>query len=184
MYDNVSDARRYLDYTIIRYKRSPVLVKGITSQKKSLVLHILNISTDKMSTVDINDPSLNFEPVPLGYGTDEKGHVFFCSRLPRRKWKQGLHEESLTVHPGLLGKVGFGSMAGLRALANTIKGKHKSFKEAVETGGIFHRLFRIPSPDDKLIEYKGTVIGRVKDGFIELLADYKYLENYVKEVAK
>lgn len=179
MYDNVRDAQKYLEHTIIRYKKAPVYVTRIS---EGVSLRIMDIKTGKESKVLITDPLLNFDPVPLGYGVDARGFPYFCFRTPRRRWKQGLHEESFSLHPTSLGYVDFGNMAGLRSIYDAIKGKHKKFKEAFKEGGVFHRYFCVKKDGETYLEYKGDVIGVFVGEELSLYENYSYLDKYVKEV--
>ena len=183
MYDNARDAIRYLENSIIRIKQTPVLVRSCWEDGRKVMLEIQYLRSGKRKIIDINDKSLNFKPVPLGYGVDERGVVFFAIRYPRRKWKQGLHRESLRFSPKLLGKVYLDNKGGRLALANTIQGRFKSFKDALLEGGVFHRHFRIHKKlVDTLLEYKGERIGAFHEGKLELLEEHTYLEKYIEEV--
>ena len=143
MYDNVQDAQRYLDHSIIRIRKTPILVRGCYEVDGEVLLSIRYLRSGKQRTIPIKDKSLNFKPVPLGYGVDSRGSTFFAYRQPRRKWKQGLHQESLSFQRNLIGKVRIDSRLDKVALANTIQGRFKSFEEALEEGGVFHRFFQV-----------------------------------------
>ena len=183
MYDNARDAQRYLDHSIIRIKNTPVMVIQCYEDGGEVILDVKYLRTGKRKEINIKDESLNFKPVPLGYGVTLAGGIYFVVRLPRRRWKQGLHQESLAFKDRLGVAIDLTTNQGQHSIANTIQGKFKSFKEALAEGGIFHRYFYIKKLQDReILEYKGDPIGSFREGRLELKEEYNYLEKYVEEV--
>jgi len=183
MYDNVEDARRYLDGSVIRYGKKPILVHGCYVNRKSVTLEVSYLRTEKRENIAINDPLLNFKPVPLGYGVDVRGDIHFHFRIPRRRWKQGLHPESVGVSGGAARRISFGSRGERLSLANTIQGRFKTFKQAFKEGGIFHRNFQIAMRNGgRFLEYRGERIGSFDGNTLELYDKYSYMDKYVEEV--
>jgi hypothetical protein len=149
---------------------------------RGIQLKAVDLISDKFLTFSIDSKFLDFEPVPLGYGVDVLGQPFYCYRNPIRRWKQGLHPENFT-HTPLDRAVGFGNTQMMKGILSAIKGKVKSYQEAFEDGGVFHRHFCIiPLGPERFLEYKGERIGTLnEDGFV-LSEAYAYLEKYVQEV--
>lgn len=182
MYDNPRDAERYLTDSIIRHKRIPILVQGVYPDGKKVMLVCRKMLDNKKIVVDTFDKDLDYSPVPLGYMVAPDGRVSYTFRVPRRKWKQGLHMESFGTTNGL-GKPILGDPEHNKSLAKTILGKFMSYAQALDNGGIFHRHFRIHIEENvRILEYKGTTIGSIKNGVVQLDEGRQYLEKYVKEV--
>lgn len=177
MYDTKKDALRYLKDSIIRYKKEPVVVVDCRGNGKAVSLYLQPLTGGRIEICNINNPDLDFEPVPLGYGMDNEGDIFYFKRIPSRMWKQGLHNNNLRTI-SIKTRDPFGKRNTL--LRNCIKGVKVSFKEALEDGGVFHRFFRVDFP---FLFYKEQLIGAVsKQGEFTLEEKYSYLENYVREV--
>lgn len=183
MYDNLRDVERYLHDSIIRVNKSPVMVEDAYMKGRVVWLRLQYLRSGKRKDIAITDPSLNFKPVPLGYGVDDLGRVFFSYRLPRRRWKQGLHLESFGCLPQVGGGLNINTSRGRKALVNTIQGKFSSFQDAFKNGGIFHRHFRIIKEGaQRILEYKGEYVGEFQGEHLKLRDEYSYLETYAGEV--
>ena len=88
MYDNERDAQRYLDNSIIRLKKTPVMVLQCYERGEDVILDVQHLRSGKREAINIKDESLDFSPVPLGYGMLDNGKVFFVSRQPRRRTRR------------------------------------------------------------------------------------------------
>lgn len=87
-------ARQALANSLIRVGESPVWVGGFDGWATTLYYPI-NGKTSRVE--DIREvKKLNIEPVPLGY-VNLKTRAEFISRIPRRRWKQGLSREAVSA---------------------------------------------------------------------------------------
>lgn len=114
-------ARQALANSLIRVGESPVWVGGFDGWATTLY-YPMNGKTSRIE--DIRKlKKLNIEPVPLGY-VNLKNEAVFISRIPRRRWKQGLNREVVSaIVPDMFLKS--------RALGNCILNRYPPLEQVI-----------------------------------------------------
>ena len=89
-----------LNDTVCRYKKEPVWVKVIDSLLYLYKLNEVSTTGRYFATIKSTDPDLDVASVPLGYLQGEgqnRWRVYYLSRIPIRKVKQGLPVSAIRV---------------------------------------------------------------------------------------
>jgi hypothetical protein len=191
-YDNVNDAQMRLGGTVIRYNGKPVYVIDVGDKKdpETFDTYIyLNITFPIDGVVDqvlIDDPLLDFSPVPVGY-VNYNGGSAYVHRVPIRKWKQGLHRDNLNVEWDTYN--GLGEDADIlvtSSLARSILNEYPAFDEAIERvrskrdkSCAFNRKFSLVRSDIGLLwlYYKGEQVGWIEGEQTFVLGnEHRYLQ--------
>jgi len=90
---NNADLENNLDRTICRYAGVPVIVS--CEGGNNLILYRLdNAAGDPFARIKSTDDDFDISTPPLGYAQWNQESVIYVSRLPVRKWKQGLSLEN------------------------------------------------------------------------------------------
>lgn len=100
LYDNLRDARQYLEGTVAYWEGDPVYVGGVEQGAgKSLSAFVYRLpyrATDAFH-VDISDERFNCFKYKLGYVNKADGEVFYVSRRPSRGVAQGICGNNLSI---------------------------------------------------------------------------------------
>lgn len=173
MYDDLGYARQRLDSSYIRYKGLPVYVTEITGEFN---LRLYCYGGKKEFNKNINDPDLDFKPIPLGYvnykakTSTETGYkilneAYYLERAPQRRMKQGLVSNSVVCRHRNMGR-GIANTLLQLPLYNLIAEKFKPYAEVVknikvEESIAFDRRLAIRkvSYGPKVLMYRGRDIG-------------------------
>jgi len=177
MYETVEDARTYISNSIIRHKGVPVRINNISEGGRVIGHTIPDLKPVKHP---MEDKGWNIRPIQLGYAEMAGGWVYL-SRIPRRKWKQGLHEQSVhiisggTRHPVALDEV---NLPGL------VDKHYPSLNEAVEMSEeegntvAFSPNFAIKRAK---VFYKGREVGEFNHGYPRLSKEFNWLREALEE---
>lgn len=165
VYAGADHARGRLVDTLIRVGDEPCIVLGVGGNIH-LSLDVVMIKDEEHRVVNLDDA--NLEPVPLGNVNGEFGFGY-ASRIPHRRWKQGLRKEAIFLEhsPWRFEGVKLRS----KSLRDTILGIYPSFDEAINKlggdvrGYAFSRSFGVGFNDKRELKlfYKGNEIGDVGD---------------------
>lgn len=192
MWDNVRDAGNNLGGTIIRYDGELVYVSDVYGEDNDIRMNINNLLNNSTSEVHLNDPLLNFKPVPLGYAF-YNGHAVFLARVPKRRWKTGLDrnnvvmiDQEFTMRPFSL------NSRTHEALDRCVKGLYdtvESAKKKLATGDIrsipVSRHFALSHMDASRLLYMGTTVGTMEDNRPVFTENFSYLDGqYYEEVCR
>lgn len=82
-----------LSNTICRYQGVPVLVKAFDA--KIVELYTLRDESQYIKAVKHDDEELDISTPPLGYAQVRKNQVTYVTRVPLRRWKQGIHADNI-----------------------------------------------------------------------------------------
>ena len=176
--DTVRDASMRLDRTIVRYNDQPIYIHRVNEHFR-LEAHYLKTG-DRVPEDALQEPeAFDFSPVLLGYANGVRCDATYVTRVPRRRWKQGLNAEAIK---GMGGR----DMAG-PYLYKTIVNDYPTFSKALRRSvdynyaTAFHRHYAVFN-SGTLVSYKRTVIGEVVDGKIVVMPAYIYLLDEIKEI--
>lgn len=182
-YDTERDAAQALSSSIILFDNKPVYVRGCHS-RNDMRIRGVGRRDQEGENVQIDSPLVDLTPVSLGYINQEEGKPLFASRMPIRRWKQGLNEGNLKIGglaPQPRGARGRGpALWDSVALGLTIQGIFPSFDECLDKveslmhiGSAFCRNFAII---DGTLEHRGRLVGVVEDGEPVLFDQFQYLQ--------
>ena len=93
MFTTLRDGKMRLDNTVVRYKQKLIYIVEVQGDGPRFYLRIKYLSNGRTETIDYDPQSLDYSPVPLG-NMNYQGDVFFCTRMPGRMNKQGLHKDA------------------------------------------------------------------------------------------
>ncbi len=184
-------ANMRLGRTIIQFKGSPCWVEEVRGDWSASAR---SLSSGKALLIaDIRDKSeVDVTPVPLGF-CDIEGTARYLSRMPARRTKQGLSQESLHCE-GIQVPDFYRSQGLCKALSAVISNEYESFRNCykhVDAGGVtskaFHRNWAIwkNQREELIVLFKhfGRVGVANKDGTVTLDPAFAYLnETYYEEV--
>lgn len=91
--NNVGDARRILEKSIIRYYEEPLFVNRIHDNWQ---MACFKLHDHKQVMIDARDENLNLEPIPNGF-VNGYGTSIYLSRGTPRIMQQGLSRENMRV---------------------------------------------------------------------------------------
>lgn len=196
---DVEHANRYLSASVIRVKDAPVMVQGVRGEglRRAVILYnALHLADDEVKEVPLTSPTVDMDPVPLGFVTYSRfgnpSRMCVVSRNPVRDWKVGLARGNIRIegHPTYGGETPErADMMRSRALADTIMGVFPSMRQAikqVQAGGAvgvaFSRRFGLGG-NSRLYYYAlPAAVGRIYDNNTVVLdKDYEYLSQVLQE---
>lgn len=177
-----------LDDTIARLvDGTPIYIQHIDAAGNVIYFDVeaIGIGAAKITRMD----AINPEPVPLGYMNAKSGCTYL-SRMPVRKWKQGLrlNENCNSTNGGL-------NNPDYVALAKTIRGEYPKFNDVVKAVAkganpfkgaknalmkAWHRVWAYDAGTGA-VHYRGEVVGNVVDGQVRLAPSFKYLQECLME---
>ena len=97
-YETERDAIQALSQSIIVYNNLPAYVRGCSDRN---TMRICPLGPEaEGENVAIDSPLTDLTPVSLGYVNNIEGRALFSSRMPARRWKQGLNEGNLHINQG------------------------------------------------------------------------------------
>jgi len=187
MWRSVEDAQMRLTGCVVRYKDDPVYIHSVNhSEARGIYASLSILGTDDQVRRGVNDPEWDYRPIPTGYMN--YGHnAFYITRIPIRKWKQGLHADNVVSLPGTRRVM---DLVRTEEFKSVVKNLYPTFDDINKMvrlgmkGGAFHRKFclrrgmyaKVP-----MLEYMGEVVGMVQDGKPELLPQFLFLTEELQE---
>lgn len=191
---NKEQASAYLTGTVVRFKNKPIYIYSISYKEdtdKLLVQCAYLPDIDKTFWIGIDDEDFDMTPVPLGFlSTYKKPEVItgWCSRIPQRRWKQGLAPQHFMMLPpaGYRPYWDKNQIFISEELKKTITNDYPDYEEALKISKkvgapiSFHRDFAL---DAKNLFYKGynTTVGIVADNKPILDEDKDFLKEAFAE---
>lgn len=182
MYDSIDFAQGRLLGTVISYDEHPVYIKDIHHDG---IVEIIDVRTSKEKTASLYDKKFSKVPCQLGY-CNYNGEAKYLSRIPQRRWKQGIDDNSLYYSTG-------NRLRNLKcaAFANTIEGIYPPFEEAVTrvrenimASCAFSRYFAVELQGKVVVLcFKGEEVGVLDVAGIPVLHDrFFFLKEMLTEV--
>lgn len=179
--DDYEYANSRISDTIVTHCGKPFRVYEV-SPKLTAIGYYLDQSPDNLINVDCHE--IDLTPVKLGYAWHDR--LMHLSRVPARRYKQGLRNDS--IHRILIGGAA-GNPRSLpdKTLFQAIMGVYKPFQEVLDravagaSGDAWARHWAL---DGKCrIWYKGcdNVGTFSRDGQLKIKPEFKFLEEALKE---
>lgn len=174
------DLNMRLSHTVVMYRDRPLFIREV----EDLTLFGRYLDSQRGMSIELPDDGLSLLPVPLGM-VNHAGHgALYCTRIPRRMYKQGLHVENFNF-------TGIGArrvpdttkLLCSVELADCIAGLYPTLEQVcnmIDLDGIsraFHRRWAVCyRVGHKLALYwRGNAVGEVKDGEPVLDEAYQFL---------
>jgi len=164
MYETLRDASFRLDGTVVFYKNRYLLVERCKTIGGDT--HI--ISGDLQ--IPISSKLLKIRCIPTGYVTIG-GDIFFISRRPTRRYRQGLRQDNTRVYDHNSREVSF-----QRLLGAVVKGGLVNL--IPKDGEVISKDFAVVG---KVLWYRLREVGYVIDGKAHLRNDLQFLKEAVQE---
>lgn len=168
----------------------PIQVNDISTIKGTVNYTDLRTGLDANTHLD----EVNTCPMPLGY-YNFKGGVYYMSRKPTRKYRQGLSSANINIVARNGEPVRYAAVFNAVCFCDTVEGKYPSFKRALEILGnkpvnpfskvqhtdaiAWHRFWAM-SVDNK-VYYRGKHVGYLEAGKVCLSSKYLYLKESLEE---
>ena len=187
MWRSVEDAQMRLTGCVVRYKDDPVYIHSVNhSEARGIYANLSILGSEDQIRKGVNDPEWDYRPIPTGY-MNYASNAFYITRIPIRKWKQGLHADNVVSLPAtrrvmdLVRTVEFKSV--VKNLYPTFDDINTMIRLGLK-GGAFHRKFCLRGnmyAKTPMLEYMGEVVGLVHDGKPELLPQFLFLTEELQE---
>jgi hypothetical protein len=155
-YENYEEAKLRLEGCVVTYDKTPCYIRrvedhddGIVRLKIVMLPNTLNVDRFEPDEDDqlavggirkkINSPKFNrFRPFEMGYCNNftDTGHVKFLSRIPVRRSKQGLSQESLSIKSNRTGHrpdVNYRMIVECSSFRDCVAGDYPDFEEVMDT---------------------------------------------------
>lgn len=186
MYDEQDNISMRLLNSVVRVGKTPVYVIDAGAQE----IRYKSLTSGRENTINLKSPRLDLSPIPLGY-VNYRGEIYYLSRMPVRKYKQGLSSESLNMN-GRNGRAK--DVLRSKALAKCVLGQYPSQQEAIQRikdgeimGLAFSRQFAICENGgfggggenaELSLRFRGKAVGKItrKHDELQLLPSFIYLQ--------
>lgn len=192
LYDNLDDVKAKLIGTYVYYKGEVAYVKDAKGTAKGYSIAIQEYEQPKLKWIMLDDPEFNYTRYNLGYVNYGSDVAWWC-RIPAKQYQQGLRPNQMKC---VTGDKNLDFMPQIQFSGPTVrmlKDDYPSLDQVVEPLRIgyvrsmaFHRNFAVSWDrihEDFLLEYKGRIIGHMKDeSQVKLLGEFDYLKESVNEV--
>jgi len=183
---DVNHANLRLSGTIVRLGGLPIYISEVYDDWSVRAKYLLSYKDLRIPNL-LNSEQLDISPVPLGFCQMEES-ASYLMRIPRRRTKQGLSEDSINSHDAPRNSI-MESKAYSQSLGNTIINKYPPLKAALKMLGkgfnsvgiarnwaLYHQGTRILL----LYKYHGQV-GELANGVFSLTEEYRYLQESLDE---
>ena len=186
------------NYTIGRIHDTVIMINGephYVQHYDEWRYNVKRLSTGKSRLIDLRKTKVDLTPIPLGNIEVGNQDCFYLSRVPERRWKQGLTMESLSqrhpyekdpMHLWLMGR----DLFFTKGFTDMVNNKYRSIQEVLDVLEIrkilpIHRVFAIWRKTDKsyLLLYRGKTVGGIDKETLDihLFEEYKYLNESIQE---
>lgn len=209
--------RRFYDYngvvqrinnSVIRYDNKPIYVMSVSQSSGHLCdLDIKYLLTGKNGTCSSESKKLDTSSPPVGYvNFPKRCDTLFLERVPRRRWKAGLHQENVVITT-VTGAQGSCDTSTLRSASTgkCILNDYPSFKEARDLltkatksdeyshaaigthtfGQAFTRQLALVTTnkrkDNFELHHQGEPIATLKGDNFELFEDFFYMKEFLNK---
>jgi hypothetical protein len=203
-HQEVEDINHKYSGTILYLNGDPVMCQdGVAhrfavNEKAVSVIRYYPIGSDRIAEpkmIRADDPILSDGPYLLGYMNkvrsvssdgDSINVCCFVSRVPIRRWKQGICQENLHFQGGMMN---FRTACKIPEFSKMLRNEYPTFKQALkslddETRGIaYHRHWAVIQNKTGNIDinYRGQLVGTGEDAAsIKLGPKFEYLQAYYK----
>lgn len=186
---DVNHANLRLSGTIVRLGDLPIYISEVNEDWSVRAKYLISYKDLRIPDL-LNSEALDISPVPLGFC--QMGETCsYLMRMPRRRTKQGLSEDSINAHDGPRNFI-MESKAYSQSLGNTIINNYPPLAAAIKmlgkgfySVGIARNwaLYRHGTRTLLLYKYYGQV-GELANGVFSLTEEYRYLQESLDEELK
>ena len=187
MWDNQGDAQMRISGCVVLFRGKPVRIQEV-SAALIVTYSELGVVNPPVLEARLIDPGWDWKPIKCGYTNLKGGGCVYVQRIPRRRWKQGLHPDNVkTSNP----RRHTGDIIYTHAFAKVIKGLYPAFDKVVKLVGdkkaksqAFSRNYALSRNElgIMLLAYRGEDVGWYSHGEIELGDGYEFLKEDLQEV--
>jgi hypothetical protein len=173
------DLQMRLGSSLVMHKGRPFYVVEIDGLQVSGYY----TDTQKIGRFTLPNKQLDIRPVPLGY-VNTTSDVLYCSRLPHRRYKQGLNSANLVVNKRVHS---LDRLIKSVSMAKLINNEFPSMEDAYarmnkHSGCAFHRYWAFVRQDDGVhLHYRGIEVGKYQSGNLVLLENFTYLKEELED---
>ncbi len=176
--ENQRDASMRLAGTVVRFRGEPFYIRDVDGGDGGLTVRGKFLISGKLvDALKLGVEDWNFIPVPLGYVNLPRGDARFESRMPTRKWKQGLaknHLRHTQIDSRSLGKTILGQYPTLG------RAKERTLEREVTTA--FARNWALGGGANNIhVLYRDKRVGRMEEDGIHLSPEYRFLQEDLQE---
>lgn len=179
----IQDLGMRLSHSLVMYDGRPFFI----SEVEGTTLLGTDTLTGKAKSVGLPAPLLDIRPVLLGY-VNGREHATYCSRMPHRRYKQGLNSANLLLQEGarIRDKT---SLIQSKAMAQCVLDKYPSLDEVYDEvsnakrhSRAFHRYWSLHYTGGEIgLNYRGLHVGAFKAGNLKLMESFSYLKEELGE---
>lgn len=179
----VDDLNMRLSNSLVMHDGEPFYITEI----EGTTVYGLYTEDQERGEFTLPTKKLDIRPVPLGYVNTAR-HAAYCTRMPHRRYKQGLNSACIVIDIPLQGK---DEMIRSKAMARAILGKYPSIDEVIEKldvnarSAAFHRYWALSKNAKKEydLSYRGLHVGAFERGNLSLMENYRYLAEELEDAA-
>lgn len=183
MWDNQEDARMRIADCIVKFGGYPVLVENVNAD---LEVRYRRLPLRDRDSAHLTDPGWDWSPVSTGF-LNHGDKAIWSTRLPVRKWKQGLHHTNVMFSPNV--EVAL-ELLESEAFYRTMTGQYPQFEavmkkvmDKVLKSAAFDRHYAIDRSGLGLpyLLHRGNKVGWLEGDTLKLGDGYEYLREEVNE---
>jgi hypothetical protein len=167
MWDDRDDAIMRLSGCVVLLRGIPVRIHDIDQDMQVFYEYL---GTDDTGSAPIHDPDWDWTPVPAGFVNKANGKLAYVQRMPRRRWKHGLHPDNVKVtrqerhivYTAAFGRTVMGNYPTEGNALQQVRGK-------IRQGMAFSREYAIDRNElgIPILRYRGEMVGWYeKDGVV------------------
>jgi len=177
---------------IIRIENTPIFIDRVEKRDSNFLLTYRVLGQTRPNIIFFEDPSINIEPVPLGF-TLVRGETVNVLRQPARMYKIGLCSSNIIILGSGSDRLSISNVRSRHllesdALAKTIQGHYLSCRQAIaalKDGGRmipFSRDFAMRSDGRLIHRFTGVVGSTRQNQKLRLYDRYQYLKESLEIV--
>lgn len=187
MWDNQGDAQMRTAGSIVRWKGDPVYIKEVyINDNRKVAARMVNLRTGKQHRSILASKDWDWTPVPTGF-VNVRSRTFYVSRVPIRKWKQGLHRDNVKIVPQ---NPGGRDIIRTAEFAACVRRDYPSFEECmtrlddkIAVSWAFHPEWAVERDPSGLtwLLHRSRKVGWLQDDEAKLGEEYGYLKESYAE---
>jgi len=208
-FETLHDAKQRLEGTVVMYDNEPVYITRVIEAEPDevkpdifrviatpLPLNMREDPRDLKFRKYISSGKFDLATIPMGF-LNYEGKALYCTRIPRRQYKQGISETTLSVESlgekreYALNTPKLSRLVREKSFVEMIKGKYPSFAECIlqaQNGGsyAFSRHFAVSVDEDLdglvYLYHKTEKVGFIYEEKVKLAKTMRCLEEALREL--
>lgn len=182
----VQDLEMRLNRSLVKYNGRPFFIEEV---QPNCVLLGKYLDTQRLAICELPNKNLDIRPVPLGY-VNLSSRAMYVSRIPRRKYKQGLNDQNILLKGYMLDGVRVTDLLRSKNLCRCINDEYPSLSDAIKHAEehescAFSRKFAVRNEEELgvlSLQYRGSAVGIVMHGELQLNSSNQYLREELEAV--